>query len=105
MAQASQQGAAETKLETGKGRLFGIPLADLGWFASLLIGLALGFVAFFTATFIGIITILFYSSAAHHPANYALSYRWGGLPAGLLVAIASWAYLGKQWARRVFRKE
>ena len=90
--------------QTGRGTLFGIPMGNLGWFASLLIGLGLGFVAFFAATFVGIISILIYSSQTHQQANFSLSYRWGGLTAGIIVALAAWGYLGTQWARRIFRK-
>jgi len=86
------------------GTLFGIPLGDLGWFTSLIVGLALGFVAFFAATFAGIIGILFYNSLTHQTANYALSYRDGGLTAGIVVVLAAWGFLGRQWLRRVLRK-
>jgi hypothetical protein len=89
---------------TSAGTLFGIPLGDLGWFSSLVVGLALGFLAFFAATFVGIIGILFYNSATHHAVNYALSYREGGLTAGIVVLLAAWGFLGRQWLRRVLRK-
>ena len=36
----------------GAGYLFGAPVGDLGWFASLLMGTATGFAAFFAATFL-----------------------------------------------------
>ena len=84
--------------------LFGIPLGRLGWFASALIGLALGLIAFGLATFVGIASILVYSSATHRAGDYALSYRWGGLAAGVFTLIAAWSYLGLQWARRILRK-
>ena len=90
--------------EKSEGKLFGIPLGDLGFFSSIVVGLALGFIAFFAATFVGIVGMLFYSSATHQTANYALSYREGGLTAGIVVALASWGFLGRQWLRRVLRK-
>ena len=37
------------------GVLFGIPLGDLGWFASLLMGVATGMAAFFLTTFVAIV--------------------------------------------------
>jgi hypothetical protein len=90
--------------EQSAGTLFGIPVGDLGWFSSLIVGLALGFVAFFAATFVGIVGILFYNSSTHQTVNYALSYREGGLTAGIVVALAAWGFLGRQWLRRVLRK-
>jgi hypothetical protein len=80
-------------------------MGDLGWLASLVVGLALGFVAFFAATFVGIIGILFYNSATHRTVNYALSYREGGLTAGIVVLLAAWGFLGRQWLRRVLRRQ
>jgi len=84
--------------------LFAVPLGRLGWFASVLIGLALGLIAFGLATFVGIASILVYSSATHRAGDYARSYRWGGLTAGLFTLVAAWSYLGVLWARRIFRK-
>ncbi|HEX7159596.1 MAG TPA: hypothetical protein VF214_11315 [Edaphobacter sp.] len=108
MEQASHQYRAEDAQNDprnkSEGRLFGIPMGDLGLFPSLVVGLALGFVAFFAATFVGIVGILFYSSSTHQTVNYALSYREGGLTAGIVVALAAWGFLGRQWLRRVLRK-
>jgi hypothetical protein len=79
-------------------------MGDLGWFASLLMGAAAGFCAFFLATFLGIFGILFYNTATHHNVDLALSYRYGGLTAGIIVLIAAWGYLGTMWVRRITRK-
>ncbi len=98
MTQASQASRG------ARGTLFGVPLGNLGWFASLLMSLAAGFIAFFATTFIGIITILLYNSTTHHAVDLALSYRRGGLIAGILVLLLSLAFLGTQWARRITRK-
>ena len=57
----------------GAGYLFGIPLGNLGWFASLLIGVASGFMAFFAATFCAIVFILIYNTALHGTIDYAFS--------------------------------
>ena len=46
----------------GPGTLFGVPIGDLGWFASLLMGTATGFAAFFAGTFLGIVGIMIYNS-------------------------------------------
>ena len=73
----------------GSGKLFGIPLGELGWFASLLMGTAAGFVAFFAGTFLGIVGILFYNSAMHKTVDFADSYLRVGLPVGLTVMVLS----------------
>ena len=89
--------------KAGSGTLFGVPMSDLGWFASLIMGIATGFAAFFAATFLGIITILILNTAGNH-ADYTLAYRRIGLPVGLLAGFAALAYLGTMWARRKLRK-
>jgi len=86
------------------GYLFGVPFGDLGWFASLLMALASGFMAFFAATFCAIVFILIYNSAMHGSIDFALSYRRVGLPAGLLVLAVALGYLGMLWCKRIFRR-
>jgi hypothetical protein len=86
------------------GYLFGVPLGDLGWFASLLMAVASGFMAFFAATFCAIVFILVYNSALHGSLDYTLSYRWIGLPVGLLVMAAALSYLGTLWLKRILRR-
>ncbi len=86
-----------------RGMLFGVPLGDLGWFASLVMGLATGFAAFFAATFLGILTLLILNTVGIH-ADYTLAYRRIGLPVGLFVGVLALGYLGTMWARRVLRR-
>jgi hypothetical protein len=93
---------AETKTFTA-GYVFGAPVKDLGWFASLIMGLASGMIAFFAATFVGIVFILCWNTAGHH-ADYTVSYRLMGLPAGVLMAVAALTYLGIFWVKRILRK-
>ncbi len=88
----------------GQGFLFGIPVGDLGWFASLIMGTALGFAAFFAATFLAIITLLIYNTATHHLIDYSFAYKRVGLPFGLLVLVVAYVYLAILWARRVLRR-
>ena len=86
-----------------EGNLFGVPLGDLGWFASLLMGLATGMAAFFFATFLGIMSILIGNAAGQH-WDYAWSYRRVGFPVGVVVMAVALGYLGMLWARRISRK-
>ena len=86
------------------GVLFGIPLGDLGWFQSLLIGLATGFAAFFAATFVAIFALLIYTATTHRPVDFAWSYRRVGFPIGLAVLLFALGFLGVQWVRRTIRR-
>lgn len=86
------------------GVLLGIPLGDLGWFQSLLMGVATGFAAFFATTFCAIIALLVYMSATHRPVDFAMAYRRAGFPVGVVVMALALSYLGVQWARRMARK-
>jgi hypothetical protein len=85
------------------GYVFGAPVGDMGWFASLLIGLATGMAAFFFATFLGIIGLLF-RTATGHPVDFALSYRLIGFPIGLTVMILAVSYMAMLWVKRILRK-
>ncbi len=89
---------------SGPGTLFGVPVGDLGWFASLLMGTATGFAAFFAATFAGIVSILIYNSATHRNLDYSYSYLRVGLPVGLLALVVALGYLGTLWVRRITRR-
>lgn len=83
---------------------FGAPIGDLGWFASLLMGTATGFAAFFFATFVGIVGILVVNTTTHRNLDFAWSYTRLGLPVGLVVLAAALSYLGSLWVRRQFRR-
>jgi hypothetical protein len=78
-------------------------MGDLGWFTSLLMGVASGFVAFFGGTFLGIVGIMILNSTGH-PTDYSLSYRRVGLPLGSLVAVIALIYLGVLWTKRILRR-
>jgi ABC-type dipeptide/oligopeptide/nickel transport system permease subunit len=87
----------------GGGYLFGVPVKDMGWFASLLMGFATGFLAFFASTFLAIISFLFYNSIGHHALDYSYTYSRIGLPIGILFGVLALAYLGMLWLRRITR--
>ena len=86
------------------GVLFGIPLGDLGWFSSLLMGVATGMAAFFLTTFLAIVAMLVQQSVTHRVPQYQLAYRDAGFPVGATVMALSLGYLGVQWSRRMIRK-
>jgi hypothetical protein len=86
------------------GQLFGIPLGDLGWFQSLLMGAATGMAAFFLTTFLAIVGMLIYQMATQHVPPYNQAYRAFGFPVGVVVMALALGYLGVQWSRRKLRK-
>jgi hypothetical protein len=87
-----------------EGVLFGIPLGDLGWFSSLLMGTATGFAAFFLTTFVSIISLLVYRIASGHNPDFAIAYRDIGFPIGVLVLILALSYLSVLYIRRMRRR-
>jgi hypothetical protein len=104
MSRTSTVHSASEVRSFGSGYLFGIPLADLGWFGSLLVALASGFLTFFATTFCAIFGILIYNAATHSAVDYAFSYRRVGLPAGLCVLAFASIYLARLWIKRMFRR-
>jgi len=82
-----------------QGKIFGIQLGDFGLFATLLLSVSLGFMAFFATCFAAIFGILIYNSAGHH-VNFADSYRYIALPVGLTVLAVSLILLLGLWLRR-----
>jgi hypothetical protein len=90
-----------------EGTLLGIPLGDLGWFSSLLMGLATGFAAFFLTTFLAIVGFLIYVSVTGRPmdsVHIERAYRDIGFPVGVAVMVLALGYLGVQWSKRMARK-
>lgn len=81
---------------------FGLPIGDFGLFASLLISLASGFLAFFLTTFVGIVSILFYNTIGHHSVDFSLSYKVFALPVGIAVLAVALVVLGTLWLHRKF---
>jgi hypothetical protein len=104
MGQASEIESQTGPKTLGRGYLFGVPVGDLGWLASLIMGAATGFAAFFASTFVAILSILIYNSVTHRGVDFALSYRRVGLPVGLVVMAVSLGYLGMLWVRRQLRR-
>lgn len=87
------------------GQIFGIPLGDMGWFASLLMGTATGMAAFFLSTFVAIFVLLAYQGSSGHHVDFAIAYRRVGFPVGVLVMVAALGFLGVQWGKRMARKK
>lgn len=80
-------------------KLFGIPVGDLGFFANILISVALGFITFFVVTFLSIFGLMLYNGIAHHAVGLDAGYKYIAFPAGLLVLLASLVTLVGFWLR------
>ena len=65
---------------------------------------AMGFAAFFAATFFAIFGVLIYNTTTHRALDFALTYKRAGLPVGVLVLVLTLGYLGTLWVRRQLRK-
>jgi hypothetical protein len=101
---APKAGSSTAARTLGAGYLFGLPLGDLGWFATLLVSVASGFASFFAATFLGIVGLLIANGVTHQTPDYSIAYRLIGLPVGLLVLATASSYLGFLWVRRITRR-
>jgi hypothetical protein len=86
------------------GTVFGFPLRGFGLFTSLLLSFAAGFFAFFACTCLAIFTLLAWNLGGHHAVNYADTYRYVGLPAGLIVLFIALPFFLTQWIRAKFLK-
>jgi hypothetical protein len=84
--------------------VLGFPLAGFGLLQSLLLALAAAFFTFFATTCIAIFALLGWNLMGHHAVNYADSYRWVGLPAGLLVLVVALPVFGALWVRARVRR-
>ena len=104
MTHVSQNGTLTAPRAFGSGYLFGIPLGDLGLFTTLLMSAAVGFAAFFAATFCAIVVLLFDKAATSHMPDFTITYKWVGLPVGVAVLLLTLAYLGTLWIKRKLRK-
>jgi len=104
MTRTSPSNAPAAPRTFAEGYLFGVPLGNLGWFATLLMAVASGFVAFFASTFCAIVFILIHNSAARRQIDFALSYRRVGLPVGLIVLALALGTLGTLWLRRILHR-
>ena len=81
-------------------RLMGIPLGDFGFFSSILLSLASGFMAFFASCFLAIVSFLIWKGVSHQPVNFADTYLYVALPVGLLVMVLAFVFFTGTWLKR-----
>ncbi len=85
-------------------RLLGAPVGDFSVLQTLLITVATGLASFFAATFLGIMTILVLTEATSRKIDFAIAYKWVGLPFGLLMLVLAAGYLGWLLLLRIKQK-
>ncbi len=100
---AQQQNPRQSSNLRAEGKFFGIPLGDFGFFTSLLMAFAVGFLSFFLFTFLAIVGIMIYNGLGHQ-VDYAESYKYISFPAGLVVLTISLIFFGTLWLRRKFSR-
>jgi ABC-type nickel/cobalt efflux system permease component RcnA len=88
----------------GAGTVLGFPLEGFSLFQSLLLSFASAFFTFFLTTFVAIISLLVWNVLGGHNVNFADTYRFVGLPAGLLVLGLALPYFLVLWVRAKMRK-
>ena len=86
------------------GTVFGFPLRGFGLLTSLLLSFAAAFFTFFASTCIAIFALLAWNLGGHHSVDFANSYRYVGLPAGLIVLVVALPVFGTLWVRAKIHK-
>jgi len=88
-----------------RGKVWGFPLEGFSLFQSLLLAVAAAFFTFFATTCLAIFALLVWNlfdpRALRHAAD---TYRYVGLPAGLLVLVVALPYFLTLWVRAKVRK-
>ena len=77
---------------TDPAKLLGIPLGDFGFFSSLLLSFASGFLA--------IVTLLCWNLIGHNHVDYADSYLYVAMPTGAAVLAVALVFFIGTWLRR-----
>ena len=88
-----------SQTQPARGTFLGFPLQGFGLFTSLLLSFAAAFFTFFASTCIAIFALLAWNLGGHHSVDFADSYRYVGLPAGLIVLIVALPVFGTLWVR------
>ena len=89
----------------GRGkRVLGFPLDGFSLFQSLLLAVASAFLTFFATTCVAIFTLLAWNVLGGHSVSYVDTYRYVGLPAGVLVLVVGLPFFLALWVRAKIRQ-
>jgi len=83
---------------------FGFPLEGFSLLQSLLLAFASAFFTFFASTCIAIFALLAWNVLGGHSVNYADTYLYVGMPAGLLVLAIALPFFATLWVRAKLRR-
>ena len=88
-----------------KRKVWGFPLEGFSLFQSLLLAVAAAFFTFFATTCLAIFVLLVWNLFDPHALRHAAdTYRYVGLPAGVLVLVVALPYFLTLWVRAKVRK-
>ena len=79
--------------------VFGFPLEGFSLFQSLLLAVAAAFLTFFATTCVSIFALLGWHVLGGHTVSYVDTYRYVGLPAGVLVLAVALPFFLVLWVR------
>jgi hypothetical protein len=82
-----------------RGKLFGIPVSDIGLFPCVFMGVAFGVICFFATCFVTILALLFYNKLGHHAIDLADAYRFVALPVGVVALLVGVMVMITVWMR------
>lgn len=85
------------------GTFLGFPLAGFSLFQSLLLAFASAFFAFFLTTTLAIFSLLAWNLIGHHSVNYADTYLYVGVPAGIITLAIALPLFMMLWIRAKIR--
>lgn len=86
------------------GTFLGFPLEGFSLFQSLLLAFASAFFAFFVTTTLAIFALLAWNLIGHHSVNFADSYLYVGLPAGIITLAIALPLFATLWIRARLRE-
>jgi hypothetical protein len=79
--------------------VLGFPLEGFSLFQSLLLAVASAFLTFFATTCVAIFSLLAWNVLGGHTVSYVDTYRYVGLPAGVLVLAVGLPFFLVLWVR------
>ena len=99
----AEQVVSRTNANYTGPRFFGAPVGDFSVAQTLLITVASGFVAFFATTFLAIMSLLVLT-AMGRKVDFAIAYKWVGLPVGIATLLAAAVFLSSALVARMRRE-
>lgn len=95
---------SQSTLHQDGAKFLGFPLEGFGLFTSLLLAFAAAFFTFFATTFLAIMSLLVWNQILGHDVNYADTYLYVGIPAGLVMLVVALPVFGTLWIRAKLKK-